>query len=553
MSRKSKNKNPSVYKFKANDNIGVADAENDSRFLSEAFIDSGILDVMRKVDDPQSIIVGRTGAGKTALIKQLVEEEERVSNLELDMISLNFVANNNVLNFFSDLGVDLDLFYRLLWRHVLVVEVLKLRYNYDSIQTDKNLGFFASIWEAFKHPSKRESMDYLQEYSESYWQDTNTNIKEVTTKVVDDLNTSLDGKISAGNHAFISAKIGDTKQLSEEVRAEIKSIGQKVINDVQLRKLKHIFEDINENILDDDQKRYYITIDKLDESWVGEEVKYDLIAALLESVNTFNSSIDNAKVLIALREDLVDRVFYKIDKPGYQMEKFDSRKLKIKWSEKDLTSLADKRVQTLVREQYTNQAVHLIDILPVNMGGKNKEDSLKYILARTWLRPRDLITFVNECIEEAIGTTALSKTDIVRAEERYSEKRLVAFRDEWKSDYPNLRRQILYLKHFPREFTYSDIKDVFYNRVYDDLVKPNEFLESDRLRQKFEDSFTKDDRFGMFAEYARVLQNIGVLGVKPEITSTVHWSYLGYYAREIDEHNTLQIHSGFWKVLGTKL
>ena len=54
-------------------------------------------------------------------------------------------------------------------------------------------------------------------------------------------------------------------------------------------------EILNKNILTDTQKKYYITIDKLDENWINEELRYQLIAALLETATDFNKSIDNAK------------------------------------------------------------------------------------------------------------------------------------------------------------------------------------------------------------------------------------------------------------------
>lgn len=50
-----------IFKFQEYDNIGVAGAEEDGEFLSECFIDTGILDIVKDISDHRQIIIGRTG------------------------------------------------------------------------------------------------------------------------------------------------------------------------------------------------------------------------------------------------------------------------------------------------------------------------------------------------------------------------------------------------------------------------------------------------------------------------------------------------------------
>jgi ABC-type phosphate/phosphonate transport system ATPase subunit len=66
------------YKFKKNDIIGKLDAETDS-YLESCFYESdvfkGIVNFNSDKDNAdftRRVIVGRTGSGKTALLKQLV-------------------------------------------------------------------------------------------------------------------------------------------------------------------------------------------------------------------------------------------------------------------------------------------------------------------------------------------------------------------------------------------------------------------------------------------------------------------------------------------------
>ena len=59
------------YTFKKNATIGAADGIDDKSFLAESFVDNGSIDTLCDFSKPEFIIVGRTGAGKTALIEKL--------------------------------------------------------------------------------------------------------------------------------------------------------------------------------------------------------------------------------------------------------------------------------------------------------------------------------------------------------------------------------------------------------------------------------------------------------------------------------------------------
>lgn len=61
------------FRFRRHAVIGNPDAEADGSFLEDCFLDaSGRLQLLRDVADQRSILSGRTGAGKTALLQRLV-------------------------------------------------------------------------------------------------------------------------------------------------------------------------------------------------------------------------------------------------------------------------------------------------------------------------------------------------------------------------------------------------------------------------------------------------------------------------------------------------
>ncbi|WP_202969819.1 hypothetical protein [Endozoicomonas atrinae] len=120
--------------FKKHMSIGEADAENDLQFLEDCFVDIGDYEVLENTESPQSIVLGRTGIGKSALLEQIEKNAERTIRIEPEALALRHISNSTILNFFEDLGVNLDIFYNLLWQHTFAVELIKHKYNIDSLQ-----------------------------------------------------------------------------------------------------------------------------------------------------------------------------------------------------------------------------------------------------------------------------------------------------------------------------------------------------------------------------------------------------------------------------------
>ena len=62
------------------------------------------------------------------------------------------------------------------------------------------------------------------------------------------------------------------------------------------------------------------------------------------------------------------------------------------------------------------------------------------MIDRTLMRPRDMIAFVNECLNEAQGNYVVTATTIKRAEIQFSTKRRDSLEQEWQSAYPSIKR-----------------------------------------------------------------------------------------------------------------
>ena len=117
------------FLFRHTDEIGDVDAEFDP-FLEDCFVDTGDYSNLKDLKHNKIIILGRTGQGKSALLVRLESEmPDRVIRIEPSSLALSYITNSQILNYLSELGVDFEPFFKMLWRHVISVEILSAYFN----------------------------------------------------------------------------------------------------------------------------------------------------------------------------------------------------------------------------------------------------------------------------------------------------------------------------------------------------------------------------------------------------------------------------------------
>jgi len=267
------------------DNLGANDAEEDGQFLADCFVDTGDLALLRDVARPERIVLGRTGTGKTALLLKLLATEERSVEIKPESLALTFISNSTILRFFEDLGVNLEVFYKLIWRHAFCVELIRMRFNMSPGQ--EKVSFIQKVKAFLKGGQYSSAIQYLEKWGDKFWEETEHRIKEITTKVEESLKGSLKGEFA---HIGLSAE--GVKTLTEEKKAELVQRGQRVVNDAHVPQLNQLL-DLLGDVLDDDQKRYFLVIDRLDESWVEDQLRFKLIMALIETVKRVSEFLCN--------------------------------------------------------------------------------------------------------------------------------------------------------------------------------------------------------------------------------------------------------------------
>ena len=281
------------FRFRRHERLGAEGAEEDEDLLFECFIDTGELALLENTEDPRRIVVGRTGTGKTALLQLVALRQEHVKFLEPDSLALQYLSRYPLLRNLEELGVKLDIFYRLLWRHIFAVELIQLRYNVRTEEDQKH--FFDRIASLLRGDKRKQAaIDYLVKWGKHFWEDTEIRIQEVTETLEKEITASLGAK-----SAVLTGGIEKTKRLTKEERQEISHRAQAVVNAVQIQRLSEIVGVLADEVFDDPQQHFYVLLDRLDENWVEDALRYRLIRALLETIKDLQK-IRQAKVIVAL-------------------------------------------------------------------------------------------------------------------------------------------------------------------------------------------------------------------------------------------------------------
>src|SRR5690606_10426710 len=90
-------------------------------------------------------------------------------------LALDYLSNSEILAELADAGISLQPVYKLLWKHIFVVEILRnvhsqLRDNREAPGFWRNL--LGSFSQDAKDQARKEALQYLAQYGDSFWQTT---------------------------------------------------------------------------------------------------------------------------------------------------------------------------------------------------------------------------------------------------------------------------------------------------------------------------------------------------------------------------------------------
>lgn len=226
-----------------------------------------------------------------------------------------------------------------------------------------------------------------------------------------------------------------------------------------------------------------IATDRLDDSWDGSEVSKSLLIGLLKAAKEINDRFSDPSgtgihVVTFLRSDI------------YRGLQFDDKD-KHRAIEEEITWSAD-LLQAMVNERLPDDVS--IDEIFEEGDMRGGTSPFNYIVKRTFLRPREVIQFLQECQKRtAAGETEISKDTIREAEERYSGWKVDDLKQEYRRLFPSFGDLLEALRQTQHRY---DSLDDFANLLSDKCPKIAEEYGTRALMEKLFDASVIGVRLG---------------------------------------------------------
>lgn len=492
------------------DRIGSLDAESDLYFLRKCFVDNGYIDILADTQQSRSLIVARTGAGKSALLLKFKDQIKNSTFVDLENHYLKLIENTGIAKICEERGASLDKFFIVIWQHIFLAELIRAKYHHQ--HTWKRA--LQNLQSQFTGNTIHQcAIKYLEQ--DTIWK-TNVEIfQELSEKVTEALNSQSTGGVE-GAGISIKASVGDKVETTSSSTSRVKPKIDTILDSLQLKELSEIFRLLDTAIFNNSQNPFYLIIDKLDEPWIqSHPLRLSLLKAMLDTIRKYRA-IPNIKIIAAMRNDLFEQVMDHTALNHQQREKVDSMTLSLEWTEYMLECLISERITFLFKNQYHNADVTLRELIPSAPLGV---DPFKYILSQTFHRPRDCIAFINTCISQSGGRGAITLETLTRSIPTYSQDRLKALQDEWSQKYPEFNICLKLIKNLSCIFTVNELVNTYEDSFY--LLAADAPKESG-LYTLISDSETDPNEAIKYA--LSILYHVGAIGLFQD-NENILWSY----------------------------
>jgi hypothetical protein len=533
--------------------IGALSAEHDE-ILSTVFVDLGHVESLTDGQNPCFLILGRTGSGKSALISQIKRTTDHVSQLDPEELSMQYLHNSSVLKTISTWNVNLDVFYKYLWRHVIILELIRMRYVTpgDVPTSIREIFNLTEILLPSRKEAKKLSVEYLKEYGGEYWIKSETHVKKITEKLTSRLveDSGIAAKLGLpGTNVALTMSEKAATGSDTHIESAVVQRAQSIVSDYLIAGLNNVVEMLEKYGFSDTKKHYCLVIDDLDTDWMpDDEIYLTLIKSLLHTVLELNKKLKSVKIIIALREDIYHRLFSTVRLHEPQREKWADVSVQLQWERAALIELVDKRLEEVFRHEYTQAPPTLRDVLPP-ITKKSKVDPIDYVLERTFMRPRDLIEFINLYLKYSQSEGQPIWKNLWKAEIDYSELRIQSVLDEWKDNYYGIHVLFPFLKRVGSKFAFHNFTDFDVNEVMSAKV-----AEDSRWLQGLVSAYM-NNKIGLDEVKIEMLKSLyiaGIIGVRLPHSHELAYSFQNPIGigREILSQAPLYVHKMFWSSLG---
>lgn len=529
-------------------NIGQNGAEHDDEFLFKCFFDHPAYSDIADVSSPTTFILGSTGAGKTAILRMIKKQEANASELAIHDMAMNHIAGSDTVLFLRSLDVDLTLFFQALWRQVFLIEYIKVAINAPS---EEQFQFKLSrIVSGLVRGRQREKLEkFVADHSEKFWNTLDENVVELTKNLEKEFSTEFGGELKK-----FSARAGYVHTLGAQQKVQLQQRARQFINSTSLSEIPAVISALSEYTRNR-QDKFYITVDGLDEHWVDDEVKFQLLQAMFEALKGLKK-LRNFQVVVALRNDLYIKMIRETPSSQRQIEKYEDLIIRLRWTKGQLRDLADKRIREMFRRKYSSENVSFDDIFKQFPDGKT--NPWEYIVDRTLRRPRDVINFINLTLQASEGKSAVSKNNFLQGEANYSNLRHETLIHEWSGTFPAISPLIELLRDKP---AYRQASELFHSRFIEELydsVGSNNKNHQDDIWNMMLGFVNNDIRLEPSELAQKVLYRlhlIGAIGLKLREDRPWDWIYettRPVVEQQIDATTKFRVHPMLYLALGIR-
>lgn len=531
-------------------NIGSIVAEQDN-LLEDCFIDNTAFESIFDIDDPRCGVVGRAGTGKTAILHELRKRVSQSIQIDPEALAFQFLGSSDMIKALRASNIALDYFYKLLWRHVFVVEILKQHFPDET----KRYSLISQVIDHLKktaRPDKERdrAINYLDQWGATILQAPEERVKTIH----DTFSKNIKAKIGwVGPWPDLLGLTGGAEGEAQKTKSTTETIRlvKEEISRIQIQDLNAVRQYISTEILTDPQKPCYITIDDLDRFWLEDPLVYELIRALILEIYDW-SDVHNLKIVYVIRDNILRKVESEFTSRSYQREKLEAQRTRLHWNKSQLEQIVDKRLSVQAQRMGFSPIPKISDLLPKKTS--KRPSGKDYVFERSFLRPRDIIDFFNKAFEQAVHNTAISFKNILDAEPSYSRSRLDAIHDEWRDNCPGIEVITGMLIRGPKRFQKNWITENDIVLAFADAKMPtNGWL--CELCKSFTSQYAVNSNAALSQcrrQIIKFLYEIGILGIILPGSGSTEYSYQGRAVLNDNDFETdfeLCIHPMFHRAL----
>jgi DNA-binding ferritin-like protein (Dps family) len=392
------------------------DRAQEDENLSKYFVKTGQYEVIKS--GLKELVLGRKGSGKSAIFSILTDELSKEGNTVINISPKgeDIIIVQKRIKEYSEIELDDDFKYSIAWKDYLLTEV--------ALNILKNIKIAKEINPLYKYLVNEGKIE-------------KTFVDKFVASILKTF-SSPSVKIEELEFKF------DFSGIFEKDKCEIDKVNSY---------MKEVITKTN----------YYILIDNLDEPWKNNKEMNSWLRGLILATRQVKRDFKNLKIIIFLRDDIYNEI-------SRQSDLFDSKSeiITITWFEENNFSLR-KLVATRISSFYKQLPPLKKDeidkmwhnLYPQNVQystsyGTKYVDTEKYIIERTFFRPRELLQYCKLILQKSQDGNIPVTSDLIRiAEIDFCDWKVRDLVGEFAKTYSNIDQYIYTLAGKTKDWTVS--------------------------------------------------------------------------------------------------